>query len=246
MKSLVFMADDRPVLALTSGANRVDEAKLAWRWAPPTVRRASPRRHGPPRGSRSVARRRSGTAPVTSVLDPDLHALRRDLGGGGHPGLGLRAPGGTAQGHGGRDRRCLVKAGCPGRRSWSTRGSGRMDGGVPPEQHDTGGTMITLTENAAGKVKELAGRGRPRRHRAAGRRAAGRVLGSALRDVPGRPAQREGPGRGAVRRPARDRQDERALPVTGQDRLRRHAGAVGFTIDNPAAQGGCACGNSFH
>jgi iron-sulfur cluster assembly accessory protein len=22
--------------------------------------------------------------------------------------------------------------------------------------------------------------------------------------------------------------------------------ASGFTIDNPAAQGGCACGNSFH
>jgi Fe-S cluster assembly iron-binding protein IscA len=21
---------------------------------------------------------------------------------------------------------------------------------------------------------------------------------------------------------------------------------TGFTIDNPAAQGGCACGNSFH
>lgn len=29
VKSLVFMADDRPVLALTSGRNRVDETKLA-------------------------------------------------------------------------------------------------------------------------------------------------------------------------------------------------------------------------
>lgn len=29
VKSLVFMADDQPVLALTSGRNRVDEAKLA-------------------------------------------------------------------------------------------------------------------------------------------------------------------------------------------------------------------------
>ena len=29
VKSLVFMADDRPVMAFTSGANRVDEAKLA-------------------------------------------------------------------------------------------------------------------------------------------------------------------------------------------------------------------------
>ena len=29
VKSLVFMADDRPVMAFTSGANRVDEGKLA-------------------------------------------------------------------------------------------------------------------------------------------------------------------------------------------------------------------------
>ena len=29
VKSLVFIADDTPVLALTSGGNRVDEAKLA-------------------------------------------------------------------------------------------------------------------------------------------------------------------------------------------------------------------------
>jgi len=29
VKSLVFMADDRPVLALTSGSYRVDDAKLA-------------------------------------------------------------------------------------------------------------------------------------------------------------------------------------------------------------------------
>jgi prolyl-tRNA editing enzyme YbaK/EbsC (Cys-tRNA(Pro) deacylase) len=42
VKSLVFMADDRPVLALTSGSNRVDETKLAAAAGAETVRRASP------------------------------------------------------------------------------------------------------------------------------------------------------------------------------------------------------------
>lgn len=40
VKSLVFMADDRPVLALTSGANRVDEAKLAAILGASAVRKA--------------------------------------------------------------------------------------------------------------------------------------------------------------------------------------------------------------
>jgi prolyl-tRNA editing enzyme YbaK/EbsC (Cys-tRNA(Pro) deacylase) len=42
VKSLVFMADDRPVLALTSGSNRVDERKLAALAGAGIVRRASP------------------------------------------------------------------------------------------------------------------------------------------------------------------------------------------------------------
>jgi prolyl-tRNA editing enzyme YbaK/EbsC (Cys-tRNA(Pro) deacylase) len=42
VKSLVFMADDRPVLALTSGSNRVDERKLAALAGADIVRRASP------------------------------------------------------------------------------------------------------------------------------------------------------------------------------------------------------------
>jgi prolyl-tRNA editing enzyme YbaK/EbsC (Cys-tRNA(Pro) deacylase) len=41
VKSLVFMADDAPVLALTSGANRVDVAALATLAGASTVRRAS-------------------------------------------------------------------------------------------------------------------------------------------------------------------------------------------------------------
>jgi prolyl-tRNA editing enzyme YbaK/EbsC (Cys-tRNA(Pro) deacylase) len=42
VKSLVFIADERPVLALTSGANRVDVGKLASLSGATHVRRATP------------------------------------------------------------------------------------------------------------------------------------------------------------------------------------------------------------
>jgi prolyl-tRNA editing enzyme YbaK/EbsC (Cys-tRNA(Pro) deacylase) len=42
VKSLVFMADDRPVMAFTSGANRVDESTLASLLGAREVRRATP------------------------------------------------------------------------------------------------------------------------------------------------------------------------------------------------------------
>lgn len=42
VKSLVFMVDEEPVLALTSGANRVDEGKLATAAGAASARRASP------------------------------------------------------------------------------------------------------------------------------------------------------------------------------------------------------------
>ena len=42
VKSLVFMADDRPMLALTSGANRVDVGRLAGLAGAREVRRATP------------------------------------------------------------------------------------------------------------------------------------------------------------------------------------------------------------
>lgn len=42
VKSLIFMADDRAVLALTSGRNRVDETKLAVLTGAGVVRRATP------------------------------------------------------------------------------------------------------------------------------------------------------------------------------------------------------------
>lgn len=40
VKSLVFLADDRPVVVLTSGANRVDTTKVAARLGAETVRKA--------------------------------------------------------------------------------------------------------------------------------------------------------------------------------------------------------------
>lgn len=42
VKSLVFMADERPVLALTSGAHRVDTDRLAELCGAASVRRATP------------------------------------------------------------------------------------------------------------------------------------------------------------------------------------------------------------
>lgn len=42
VKSLVFVADGRPVMAYTSGANRVDEARLAVVLGADEVRRATP------------------------------------------------------------------------------------------------------------------------------------------------------------------------------------------------------------
>ena len=75
VKSLVFMADDRPVLALTSGANRVDTGRLAALVGARQVRRADA----------EEARAASGFAvggtppfghpqPLPTLLDPDLAA----------------------------------------------------------------------------------------------------------------------------------------------------------------------------
>jgi prolyl-tRNA editing enzyme YbaK/EbsC (Cys-tRNA(Pro) deacylase) len=73
VKSLVFMADDKPVMAFTSGANRVDESKLTEVLEVTSVRRATP----------EEARAATGFAvggtppfghpePLTCLVDPDL------------------------------------------------------------------------------------------------------------------------------------------------------------------------------
>lgn len=73
VKSLVFMADDRAVLALTSGANRVDEARLATAAGATDVRRATPEE------ARSATGFAVGGTPpfghptsIRAFLDPDL------------------------------------------------------------------------------------------------------------------------------------------------------------------------------
>jgi prolyl-tRNA editing enzyme YbaK/EbsC (Cys-tRNA(Pro) deacylase) len=76
VKSLVFVGDGRPVLALTSGANRVDTARLAQLAGATSVRRANP----------EEARAATGFAvggtppfghpePVRTFLDRDLLAF---------------------------------------------------------------------------------------------------------------------------------------------------------------------------
>jgi prolyl-tRNA editing enzyme YbaK/EbsC (Cys-tRNA(Pro) deacylase) len=73
VKSLVFMADDRPIMAFTSGANRVDESKLAAVVQANDVRRATPEEA---RAATGFAV--GGTPPfghperLTGVVDPDL------------------------------------------------------------------------------------------------------------------------------------------------------------------------------
>jgi prolyl-tRNA editing enzyme YbaK/EbsC (Cys-tRNA(Pro) deacylase) len=84
VKSLVFMAGDRPVLALTSGSNRVDESKLASAAGADAVRRATP---DEARAATGFAV--GGTPPfghveqVRAFCDRDL-APRRGVGGGRH------------------------------------------------------------------------------------------------------------------------------------------------------------------
>ena len=73
VKSLVFIADDRSVMAFTSGANRVDEAKLAAAVGAVTARRASPEE-----ARRATGFAVGGTPPfghperLTCVVDHDL------------------------------------------------------------------------------------------------------------------------------------------------------------------------------
>jgi prolyl-tRNA editing enzyme YbaK/EbsC (Cys-tRNA(Pro) deacylase) len=73
VKSLVFIADDRPVLALTSGANRVDTERLAALAGASSVRRAIPEE------AREATRFAVGGTPpfghperVRAFLDRDL------------------------------------------------------------------------------------------------------------------------------------------------------------------------------
>jgi prolyl-tRNA editing enzyme YbaK/EbsC (Cys-tRNA(Pro) deacylase) len=77
VKSLVFMVDDRPVIAFTSGANRVDASKLA------TVAGAAVARKATPEEARAATGFAVGgtppfghPTPLPTYLDPDLLAFQ--------------------------------------------------------------------------------------------------------------------------------------------------------------------------
>jgi prolyl-tRNA editing enzyme YbaK/EbsC (Cys-tRNA(Pro) deacylase) len=80
VKSLVFIADEQPVLALTSGSSRVDEGRLAAAAGARSARRATPEEARmatgfavggtPPFGHAAGADQR-----LTAFVDPDLLAF---------------------------------------------------------------------------------------------------------------------------------------------------------------------------
>jgi Cys-tRNA(Pro) deacylase len=73
VKSLVFMADEQAVLALTSGANRVDEASLAEAAGAQEVRRATPEEARSATGFAVGGTPPFGhTTSIRTFLDPDL------------------------------------------------------------------------------------------------------------------------------------------------------------------------------
>jgi len=91
VKSLVFVADGRPVLALTSGGNRVDAGRLAGLVGAREARRATP----------EEARAATGFAvggtppfghpePIRTFLDPALEAFDEVWAGAGTPGTVFR------------------------------------------------------------------------------------------------------------------------------------------------------------
>jgi prolyl-tRNA editing enzyme YbaK/EbsC (Cys-tRNA(Pro) deacylase) len=75
VKSLVFLADGRPVLALTSGGNRVDTERLGHALRATQVRRATPEEARAATGFAVGGTPPFGhPAPLQTVLDEDLLA----------------------------------------------------------------------------------------------------------------------------------------------------------------------------
>ena len=106
--------------------------------------------------------------------------------------------------------------------------------------------MITLTENAAGKVKELLAQ--EGRNDIALRVAVQPGGCSGLRYAMYLDDQVSEKDQAEEQFGVRLVMDKMSVPYLSQatidfvDTLEQS----GFTIDNPAASGGCACGNSFH
>jgi prolyl-tRNA editing enzyme YbaK/EbsC (Cys-tRNA(Pro) deacylase) len=86
VKSLVFLADGEPVLALTSGANRVDERRLATLAGASQVRRAHPEEARAATGFAVGGTPPFGhPAPVRTFLDRDLLAFEEVWAAAGSP-----------------------------------------------------------------------------------------------------------------------------------------------------------------
>jgi prolyl-tRNA editing enzyme YbaK/EbsC (Cys-tRNA(Pro) deacylase) len=86
VKSLVFMADGRAVLALTSGRNRVDLARLGVLCGAGEVRRATPEEARTATGFAVGGTPAFGhPAPLTTFIDADLLPYRQVWTAGGTP-----------------------------------------------------------------------------------------------------------------------------------------------------------------
>jgi len=99
VKSLVFLADGEPVLALTSGANRVDERRLA------TLAGASGARRATPEEARAATGFAVGgtppfghPGPVRTFLDRDLLAFEEVWAAAGSPDAVFRITPGELRG----------------------------------------------------------------------------------------------------------------------------------------------------
>src|SRR6185503_3225313 len=192
------------------------------------------------RGRRDTTVRAPEARP--DVPRPGTVGVRGGLGGGGHPGCGLPDHRGRAPAHhGGRGGR--------------PQGNGSRGGEHPAEPLESGdechpvshgGTMIQLTESAAGKVKEL-------------------LVEEGRSDIALRVAVQPGGCSGLRYAMYLDDQltekdvaeeqfgvrvviDRMSVPYLSEAKIDfvDSLEASGFTIDNPVATGSCACGHSFH
>ena len=232
-------------MAFTSGANRVDEAKLAALVGAGAVRRATPEEARTATGFAV-----GGTPPfghperLTCLVDHDLLAWDEIWAAAGHAGLRVppdpRRPAPRDRGRAVRVRGRLSGGSAQARSAVTIEGA-RSTTQPRPEE-----SMISLTENAAGKVKEL-------------------LTEEGRDDIALRIAVQPGGCSGLRYAMYLDDQvtekdqteeqfgvrlviDKMSVPYLSQatidfvDSLE----ASGFTIDNPAAQSSCACGSSFH
>jgi iron-sulfur cluster assembly accessory protein len=239
VKSLVFVADGEPFLALTSGANRADVRKLAEVVGASEVRRASPEE-----ARRATGFAIGGTPPfghptkLRVVVDRDLLV---------HRSCGRRR---------GRPTPCSRSGPmtCSGPRAVRRPNSRKRWQGDERRRVYFGGNssrspeipMIQLTESAAGKVKQLL-------HEEGRSDIALRVAVqpggcSGLRyamylddEVSDKDVTEEQFGVRLVI-------DRMSVPYLQQAKIDfvDTLEAAGFTIDNPMAQSTCACGHSFH